>query len=120
MHTISGSPTVRGPCTIVEPTTRHVYARDPRSIGLRADDYFKSTGLVDNALFGQEPEFFVFDSVHWNASMGGAFYKINSEEAAWSSGDVFEDGNTGHRPGVKGGYFPVPPVDSLHDLRGAM
>jgi glutamine synthetase len=52
--------------------------------------------------------------------MSGAFYKIDSEEAAWNSEGVFEDGNIGHRPGVKGGYFPVPPVDSLHDLRAAM
>src|SRR5690625_877615 len=120
MDPFSDSPTVIVRCNIVEPTTMQGYDRDPRSIGLRAEAYLKSTGLGDTALFGPEPEFFVFDSVHWNASMGGAFYKINSEEAAWSSGDVFEDGNTGHRPGVKGGYFPVPPVDSLHDLRGAM
>ena len=120
MDPFSDSPTVIVRCNIVEPTTMQGYDRDPRSIGLRAEAYLKSTGLGDTALFGPEPEFFVFDSVHWNTSMGGAFYKINSEEAAWSSGDVFEDGNTGHRPGVKGGYFPVPPVDSLHDLRGAM
>ncbi|UTF59323.1 glutamate--ammonia ligase [Gilvimarinus sp. DA14] len=107
-------------CNIVEPTTMQGYDRDPRSIGLRAEEYLKSTGLGDTALFGPEPEFFVFDSVHWASEMGGAFYKIKSEEGAWSSGDEFEDGNAGHRPTVKGGYFPVPPVDSLNDLRGAM
>jgi glutamine synthetase len=120
MDPFSDAPTVIVRCNIVEPSTMQGYDRDPRSIGLRAEEYLKSTGLGDTALFGPEPEFFVFDSVHWNATMGGAFYKINSEEAAWSSGDVFEEGNTGHRPSVKGGYFPVPPVDSLHDLRGAM
>ncbi|MDQ2076030.1 glutamate--ammonia ligase [Marinimicrobium sp. ABcell2] len=120
MDPFSDSPTVIVRCNIVEPTTMQGYDRDPRSIGLRAEEYLKSTGLGDTALFGPEPEFFVFDSVHWSSTMGGSFYKINSEEAAWSSGEVFEEGNTGHRPLVKGGYFPVPPVDSLNDLRGAM
>jgi len=107
-------------CGIVEPATLQGYSRDPRSIGDRAQDYMRSTGIADTVLFGPEPEFFVFDDVKWGADMSGAFYKIASEEAAWSSGNDFADGNMGHRPGVKGGYFPVPPVDSLHDLRGAM
>ncbi|WP_250461817.1 glutamate--ammonia ligase [Microbulbifer litoralis] len=107
-------------CNIVEPSTGQGYERDPRSIAQRAEEYLKSTGLGDTALFGPEPEFFVFDDITWGAEMGGAFYKINSEEAAWSSGNVFSEGNMGHRPGVKGGYFPVPPVDSLHDIRAAM
>ncbi|MCG5534428.1 glutamine synthetase, partial [Halorhodospira sp. 9621] len=67
-----------------------------------------------------EPEFFVFDDVRWGADMSGTFYKIDSEEAGWNSERVYKDGNIGHRPGVKGGYFPVPPVDSLHDIRAAM
>jgi len=107
-------------CSIVEPSTGEGYNRDPRSIALRAEEYLKSTGLGDQAFFGPEPEFFVFDDVKWGSEMSGSFYKISSEEAAWSSGDNFTDGNMGHRPGVKGGYFPVPPVDSLHDIRGAM
>ena len=107
-------------CTIVEPNTGAGYNRDPRSIALRAEGYLKSTGLGDEAFFGPEPEFFVFDDIKWGADMSGAFYKISSEEAAWSSSESFADGNMGHRPGVKGGYFPVPPVDSLHDIRGAM
>ncbi|MBN8429749.1 MULTISPECIES: glutamate--ammonia ligase [Microbulbifer] len=107
-------------CNIVDPITGQGYERDPRSIALRAEEYLKSTGYGDTALFGPEPEFFVFDDITWGAEMGGAFYKINSEEAAWSSGASFTDGNMGHRPGVKGGYFPVPPVDSLHDIRAAM
>ena len=107
-------------CNIVEPTTRQGYERDPRSVALRAEEYLKSTGIADTALFGPEPEFFVFDSVQWKSDMSGAMYNIYSEEAAWVSADEFEKNNIGHRPGVKGGYFPVPPVDSLHDLRGAM
>ena len=107
-------------CNIVEPTTMQGYERDPRSVALRADEYLKSTGIADTALFGLEPEFFVFDSVQWKSDMSGAMYNIYSEEAAWVSADEFEKNNIGHRPGVKGGYFPVPPVDSLHDLRGAM
>lgn len=107
-------------CGIVEPSTMLGYNRDPRSIAQRAEAYMKSTGIADSALFGPEPEFFVFDDVKWHHDISGAGYAIASEEAAWSSGASFADGNMGHRPGIKGGYFPVPPVDSLHDLRSAM
>lgn len=107
-------------CNIVEPATMKGYDRDPRSIGLRAEEYLTSTGFGDTALFGPEPEFFVFDGVQWDTTMAGAFYKITSDEAAWASGKSMDGGNPGHRPGVKGGYFPVPPVDSLHDLRASM
>jgi len=113
-------PTVIIRCGIVEPSTMQGYERDPRSIAERAEKYLQSTGLGDTAFFGPEPEFFVFDDIKWGVDMSGAFYKINSEEAAWSSGNDYTDGNMGHRPGVKGGYFPVPPVDSLHDLRASM
>ncbi|WPL19649.1 Glutamine synthetase [Thiorhodovibrio winogradskyi] len=107
-------------CDILEPATMQGYERDPRSVAKRAEAYLKSTGIADTAFFGPEPEFFVLDDVRWGASISGAFYKIDSEEAVWNSERVFEDGNMGHRPSVKGGYFPVPPVDSLHDLRSAM
>ena len=107
-------------CDIVEPMTMQGYERDPRSVAKRAEEYLKSTGVGDTAYFGPEPEFFVFDDVKWHAGMSGVGYTINSEEAAWASGEHFEDGNMGHRPGIKGGYFPVPPVDSLQDLRAAM
>jgi len=107
-------------CDIIEPTTMQGYERDPRSIAKRAETYLKSTGIADTAFFGPENEFFVFDDVRWGTSMQGAFFKIDSEEAGWNSEKVYEDGNIGHRPGVKGGYFPVPPVDSLQDLRSAM
>ena len=107
-------------CGIVEPSTMQGYNRDPRSIAERAEAYMKSTGIADSCMFGPEPEFFVFDDVKWHADMSGAGYTISSEEAAWSSSHSYDDGNIGHRPRVKGGYFPVPPVDSLHDLRSAM
>ena len=96
------------------------YSRDPRSLAKRAEAYLKSTGIADTAFFGPEPEFFVFDSVRWQNDMGKCFFEIESQEAAWSSSKRYEEGNSGHRPGVKGGYFPVPPVDSLQDLRAEM
>lgn len=107
-------------CDIVEPTTGEGYGRDPRSVATRAEAYLKSTGIADTAYFGPEPEFFIFDDVRWGSDMSGTFYKVDSEESEWNSARTYEDGNTGHRPGVKGGYFPVPPVDSLHDIRSAM
>ena len=107
-------------CSIVEPLTGEGYNRDPRSVAIRAEEYLKSTGIGDVAYMGPEPEFFVFDDVKWHADIQGAGYSINSEEASWASNQSFDDGNIGHRPGVKGGYFPVPPVDSLHDIRAAM
>ena len=113
-------PTVIVRCDIVEPATMQGYDRDPRSIAKKAEAYLAKTGVGDTAFFGPEPEFFVFDDVKWGVDMSGASYAINAEEAAWSSHLDVEEGNTGHRPRVKGGYFPVPPVDSLHDIRAAM
>jgi|TARA_B100001123_G_scaffold256215_1_gene285719 glutamine synthetase len=107
-------------CDVVEPTTMQGYERDPRSIAKRSEAYLKSTGIGDAAFFGPEAEFFIFDSVRWTNEMSEASYHIESVEGAWSSGKEYEDGNIGHRPGVKGGYFPVPPVDSLQDVRSAM
>jgi glutamine synthetase len=89
-------------------------------VAKRAEAYLKSTGIADTAFFGPEPEFFIFDDVRWGADMSGCFCKIDSQEADWNSERVYSDGNMGHRPGVKGGYFPVPPVDSLNDIRAAM
>ena len=107
-------------CDVVEPTDGKGYDRDPRSLARRAEAYLKSTGLGDTAYFGPEPEFFIFDAVEWSVDMSGCYSRIFSEEAAWSSADKFDGGNTGHRPRVKGGYLPVPPVDSLNDIRAAM
>ena len=113
-------PTLILTCDVVDPTDGKGYDRDPRSLAKRAEAYLKSSGLGDTAYFGPEPEFFIFDSIQWDVAMSGCSVRINSEEGAWASGEKFEGGNTGHRPGIKGGYFPVPPVDSLHDIRSAM
>ena len=113
-------PTLVLSCDVIEPSTGKGYDRDPRSLGRRAEAYLKSSGLGDVAYFGPEPEFFIFDAVEWSDNMSGSSCKIYSEEAAWSTDGKFEGGNLGHRPTVKGGYFPVPPVDQLQDIRSAM
>ena len=107
-------------CDVHEPSTGKGYERDPRSLAHRAEAYLKSTGVGDTAYFGPEPEFFIFDSVTWNVDMSGCFVKIKSEEASWSTGIDYEAGNLAHRPSVKGGYFPVPPMDSMQDIRSEM
>lgn len=107
-------------CDVVDPATMKGYERDPRSIARRAEAYLKSTGIGDTAFFGPEPEFFIFDDVRWGSDMSGCFVKIDSSEADWNSEKVYPDGNMGHRPSVKGGYFPVPPVDALHEVRASM
>jgi glutamine synthetase len=112
--------TVNLRCDILEPSTLQGYERDPRSLGKRAEAYLSSTGIGDTAYFGPEAEFFIFDDVKYKADMSGASYEIQSQEAAWMTDADFEGGNLGHRPGIKGGYFPVPPVDSYLDLRNAM
>src|SRR5512144_2419447 len=113
-------PTLILTCDVIEPGDGKPYERDPRSLAKRAEAYLKSSGIGDAAFFGPEPEFFVFDSVRWGSDMSGSFSKIESEEAAWNSSKEYEHGNSGYRPGVKGGYFPVPPVDSFQDMRSEM
>ena len=113
-------PTLVLSCDVIEPSTGKGYDRDPRSLGRRAEAYLKASGIGDVAYFGPEPEFFIFDAVEWSDNMSGSSCKIYSEEAAWSTDGKFEGGNLGHRPTVKGGYFPVPPVDQLQDIRSAM
>jgi glutamine synthetase type I len=113
-------PTLMLSCDVLDPTDGKPYERDPRSLAKRAEAYLKSSGIGDAAYFGPEPEFFIFDQVQWHTDMSGTMFKIGSEEAAWNSGATFEGGNMGHRPAVKGGYFPVPPVDSFQDMRSEM
>jgi glutamine synthetase len=113
-------PTLFLSCDVLEPGDGKPYERDPRSLAKRAEAYLKSSGIGDAAFFGPEPEFFIFDQVQWNVDMSGSFVKVTSEEAPWSTGAELEGGNRGHRPAVKGGYFPVPPVDSFQDMRSEM
>ncbi|WP_024537955.1 type I glutamate--ammonia ligase [Comamonas badia] len=113
-------PTLILQCDVHDPLDGKPYERDPRSLARRAEAYLKASGLGDTAYFGPEPEFFVFDSVRWQSDMSGCFVKIESEEAAWNSGTEYAHGNSGHRPAVKGGYFPVPPVDATQDMRSEM
>jgi len=107
-------------CDVIEPSDGKGYDRDPRSIAKRAEAYLKSSGLGDTAYFGPEPEFFIFDGISWHSDMSGCFVKISSDEAAWASAEGQDGSNIGHRPTVKGGYFPVPPVDSHQDIRASM
>ncbi|MGC9457094.1 MAG: glutamate--ammonia ligase [Halothiobacillaceae bacterium] len=120
MDPFSEEPTLILVCDVIEPDTMQGYSRDPRSVAKRAEAFLASTGIADTAFFGPENEFFVFEDVRWGADMSGSFVKVDSAEAHWNTERVYDDGNMGHRPRVKGGYFPVPPVDSLHDIRQAM
>jgi glutamine synthetase len=107
-------------CDVHEPLSGQPYTRDPRSTARKAEQYLSTTGIGDKAYFGPEAEFFIFDDVRYSCQMNGAMYAIDSEEGPYVTGKEFPDGNTGHRPPVKGGYFPVPPVDSQSDLRAEM
>ncbi|ATX82410.1 L-glutamine synthetase [Mariprofundus ferrinatatus] len=111
---------------VIDPITGQEYNRCPRQIAQRALNYIRSAGIADTAYFGPELEFFIFDGVTFSNEMGSCGYQIESEEAAWNSNKNFADTseglmrNSGHRPRVKGGYFPVPPIDSLHEIRNDM
>jgi glutamine synthetase len=106
-------------CDVLEPGTMQGYERDPRSVAKRAEAYMRAEGFADEVLIGPEPEFFLFDDVKYKSDMSGSMYSVDSVEAAWNSDKEYEGGNMGHRPGVKGGYFPVSPVDSSNDWRSA-
>jgi glutamine synthetase len=107
-------------CDVAEPATGQPYDRDPRSTARKAEAYLQATGIGDSAVFGPEAEFFVFDDVRFKVDMNHCFFEFTSEEGPYMSGATFEEGNIGHRPAMKGGYFPVPPVDSATDLRAEM
>ncbi|MBT5109802.1 MAG: type I glutamate--ammonia ligase [Rhodospirillaceae bacterium] len=107
-------------CSIVEPSTGQPYARDPRSAAQKAEAYVKASGIGDTVFVGPEAEFFIFDDVRFQVTPEHTFYRVDSEEGPYNSGSQFEDGNAGHRPGPKGGYFPVAPVDSGTDIRAEM
>ena len=107
-------------CSVVEPDTGEAYDRDPRGTAEKAEAYLKSSGIGDVAYFGPEAEFFLFDDVRFSNSINKVSYEVDALDASWNTDSEYEAGNSGHRPGVKGGYFPVPPVDSMTDLRAEM
>jgi glutamine synthetase len=107
-------------CDIIEPSTGQSYSRDPRSTAKKAEAYVASTGIGDAALFGAEAEFFIFDNVKFGTGGNYGHYSLDSIEGPGASMKDYPEGNMGHRPVVKGGYFPVPPVDSESDLRAEM
>ena len=113
-------PTLIVSCDVIEPADGKPYEKDPRSIAKKAESYLKETGIADQAFFGPENEFFIFDDVKFEDKLGSSFFSVDSTEACYNSGKSYEEGNMGHRPLVKGGYFPVPPVDALQDCRSAM
>ncbi|SHJ30816.1 glutamine synthetase [Palleronia salina] len=107
-------------CTVVEPDTGERYDRDPRGTARNAEEYLRSSGIGDTAFFGPEAEFFLFDNVKYSVAMNKVSYEVDAQDGAWNSDADFEMGNMGHRPGIKGGYFPVNPVDDAQDLRSEM
>lgn len=116
----AAQPTIKIFCDVIEPSTGKPYNRCPRSIAKAAENYLKTSGHGDIAYFGPEAEFFVFDDVRFNVSMNEVSYRLDSREGPYNTGREYEEGNTGHRPRIKGGYFPEAPVDSLADLRAEM
>ena len=111
-------PTLNIFCDIMDAVKKNPYERDPRSTAKKAEKYLKDSGIGDKAYFGPEPEFFVFDDVRFKNDMNETSFSIDSSEGPYNSGRKYENGNLAHRPGIKGGYFPVPPVDSEQDMRG--
>ncbi len=107
-------------CDILNPGTMTAYNRDPRMTAKKAEAYLKSTGIGDTAYFGPEPEFFIFDDVRWSVAPNNTGYSYDSTELPENTNKEYETGNMGHRPGNKGGYFPVPPIDSCQDMRSEM
>ncbi|WP_371036501.1 MULTISPECIES: type I glutamate--ammonia ligase [unclassified Rhodosalinus] len=107
-------------CSIVEPDTGEHYDRDPRGTAEKAETYLKSSGIGDTSFFGPEAEFFLFDDVRFSVGMNKVSYEVDALDASWNTDTEYEMGNMGHRPGIKGGYFPLPPVDDGQDIRSEM
>ena len=120
MDPFYAEPTVAVYCDVWEPSTNQPYDRCPRSISKKAEKYLISSGIGSTAFFGPEAEFFVFDDVRFSTEPNYTFFKLDSDEGPYNNGSEMPQGNLGHRPRVKGGYFPVNPVDSGQDLRGEM
>jgi glutamine synthetase len=107
-------------CDVIEPSTGQLYERDPRGIAKKAEAYMLSLGIGDAVFFGPEAEFFIFDDVKFSTDMYQVGFKVDSSELPTNSNTEYEMGNLAHRPRVKGGYFPVPPIDSCQDIRSEM
>ncbi|WP_118132477.1 type I glutamate--ammonia ligase [Oceanicella sp. SM1341] len=107
-------------CNVVEPDTGAAYDRDPRSTAVKAEEYLKASGIGDQSFWGPEAEFFLFDNVRFSNTMQKVGYEVDAIDGAWNSDTEYEMGNMGHRPGIKGGYFPVNPTDSAQDIRSEM
>lgn len=120
MDPFTAHPTLNIICDVIEPMTGEGYRRDPRSLAKRAEKYVIESGIADTAYFGPEPEFFIFDDVRYGVEMNKGFYFLDSNEGPYNSGREEVNGNLGYRTDVKGGYFPVGPVDQLHDMRAEM
>ena len=120
MDPFTAQPTMILFCDITEPSTGEGYSRDPRTTAKRATEYMKYAGIGDTAYFGPEAEFFLFDDVRFDVQMNHTFFRLDDMEGPYNAGTEYEAGNMGHRPGVKGGYFPVPPVDAGQDIRSEM
>ena len=112
-------PTLSLICNIIDPITRESYSRDPRHIATKATNYLKLTGIADTAYFGPEAEFFILDDVRFETKEQASYYYVDSVEGRWNSGRA-EGPNLGYKPRYKEGYFPVPPTDSLQNLRSEM
>ena len=107
-------------CSVVEPDTGEAYDRDPRGTAQKAEAYLISTGIGDVAYMGPEAEFFLFDDVRYSNTINKVSFEVDATDASWNTDTEYEMGNMGHRPALKGGYFPVNPIDESHDLRGEM
>jgi glutamine synthetase len=114
------NPTLVMTCDVLDPLTMKGYERCPRTVAKKAEAYLLQSGIADTCYFGPEPEFFIFKDARWKIDMDHVFSHVDADEASWNSSKVYEGGNLGHRPKIKGGYFPVPPVDSSQDLRSAI
>ena len=110
-------PTVSVIANVIDPVTGKDFSRDPRHVARKAEAYLKETGVADTCFIGPEPEFFIFDEVRYEQNQHRGYYEIDSAEGAWNTARI-EEPNLGYKPSFKGGYFPVSPTDTYHDLRG--
>ena len=117
MDPFTAQPTLIVFCDVLDAVSKEPYERDPRGTARKAEEYVRASGIGDTIYMGPEAEFFIFDDVKFQVDMNKSMFEIDSTEGPYNSGRSYESGNLAHRPGVKGGYFPVPPVDSAQDIR---